>query len=88
MGVINVCWPSQPNIQHKSTCSDRRPGGVAIENVRLFNKTRKLAGAADRDPDVLQISKSVADAQPVFDKIVQSCQRLFNGSLVGQSGAA
>jgi signal transduction histidine kinase len=29
------------------------------------------------------ISRSVADAQPVFDKIVASCQRLFNGSRVG-----
>jgi len=29
------------------------------------------------------ISKSVADAQPVFEKITQSCQRLFNCSAIG-----
>jgi GAF domain-containing protein len=29
------------------------------------------------------ISKSVADAQPVFEKITESCQRLFNGAVVG-----
>ena len=34
--------------------------------------------------EILQvISRSVADAQPVFDKITASCQRLFNGSRVG-----
>ena len=29
------------------------------------------------------ISSSIADAKPVFDKILQSCQRLFDGHLVG-----
>ncbi len=29
------------------------------------------------------ISSSIADAKPVFDKILQSCQRLFDGHIVG-----
>jgi GAF domain-containing protein len=57
---------------------------IAIENVRLFNETREALERQTATADVLQvISKSVADAQPVFEKITQSCQRLFNGAVVG-----
>src|ERR1700694_2600418 len=57
---------------------------IAIENTRLFNETQEALERQTATADILQvISKSVADAQPVFDKITQSCQRLFNGSQVG-----
>ena len=57
---------------------------IAIENVRLFNETQEALERQTATADVLQvISKSVADAQPVFEKITQSCQRLFNGAVVG-----
>ena len=73
---------------------------IAIENVRLFKeldaRNRELTEALDQQKasaEVLQvISSSVADTRPVFDKILESCQRLFEGrhvwiNLVGEDGA-
>ncbi|MBR1087287.1 GAF domain-containing protein [Bradyrhizobium manausense] len=58
---------------------------IAIENTRLFNevqaKTRDLEESLQQQTataDVLRIiSRSVAHAAPVFDTILESCQRLF-----------
>ena len=65
---------------------------IAIENVRLFNETKEALEQQTATAEVLQvISGSMADAQPVFVKIVDSCERLFDGdhaviSLVGDDG--
>jgi signal transduction histidine kinase len=66
---------------------------IAIENVRLFNETKDALDQQKASAEVLQvISGSVADTEPVFDKILESCQRLFEGrhvwiNLVGEDAA-
>jgi signal transduction histidine kinase len=57
---------------------------IAIENVRLFNETRESLDQQKASADVLAvISSSIADTTPVFEKILDSCQRLFAGRNVG-----
>jgi len=59
-----------------------RQAAIAIDNVRLFNQTKEALEQQRASGEVLAaISGSIADTTPVFERILESCERLFAGKL-------
>jgi len=87
IGLIIASWREPgdtPERQERLLRTFADQAVIAIENVRLFNETREALERQQALAEVLSvISNSIADAQPVFEKIVESCERLFPGSRVG-----
>ncbi len=87
IGVIVVGWAESGPIakaQEELLKTFADQAVIAIENVRLFNETKEALEQQTATAEVLEvISSSVADAQPVFEKILHSCQRLFAGHELG-----
>jgi PAS domain S-box-containing protein len=87
LGAIVSAWTEpgpipQPLQDLLKTFADQAV--IAIENVRLFNETKEALEQQRANAGVLQaISGSISDTQPVFDRILESCERLFSGSMVG-----
>ncbi|MDM0070100.1 GAF domain-containing protein [Variovorax sp. J31P207] len=95
IGAITMAWPDPgPTPQRQVDLLNlfAEQAVIAIDNVRLTTETREALERQTATADVLQvISESMEDARPVFDKILESCQRLFSGtqlgiSLVGDDG--
>jgi len=87
MGAIVVAWPdpgTTPTRQSDLLKTFADQAVIAIENVRLLSETTEALEQQTATAEVLQvISSSVADTQPVFDKILDSCERLFAASGLG-----
>ncbi|HMA30220.1 MAG TPA: ATP-binding protein, partial [Casimicrobiaceae bacterium] len=83
VGSIGVCREAPGAFRNEQLALLQTFGDqavIAIENVRLFNETREALDQQRASSEVLAaISSSIADAKPVFDVILQRCQRLFAG---------
>ena len=72
---------THPQLKLLSTFADQAV--IAIQNSRLFNETKEALEQQTATAEVLQIiSSSLADTQPVFDKILDSCAHLFDAGLM------
>jgi two-component system, NtrC family, sensor kinase len=89
IGVIFVTRPEPRRFSDRQVALLRTfadQAVIAIENVRLFNETREALEQQQALAEVLgAMSSSLAETQPVFDRILDNCERLFEGHLVGMT---
>jgi signal transduction histidine kinase/CheY-like chemotaxis protein/putative methionine-R-sulfoxide reductase with GAF domain len=87
IGSIGVCRPEPglfPDDQVALLQTFADQAVIAIENVRMFNETKAALERQTAIAEVLEvIGSSVADPQPAFDKILDSCQRLLATEQLG-----
>ncbi len=87
VGVIVVAWPQPGEVPARQTALLKTfadQAVIALENARLISETKEALEQQTATAEVLQvISSSVADTQPVFEKIVESCHRLFTSDTIG-----
>lgn len=89
-GAVIMAWPdtsmpSAANIELVQSFANQ--ASIAIENARLLRETQERTVEVEEaleqqkaSAEILSvISQSVEDTQPVFEKILESCQRLFSG---------
>ena len=87
IGVISVSSPqpgamTDEQMNLLATFADQAV--IAIQNARLFNETREALEQQQASAEVLNvISNSVADNTPVFEKILDSCERLLGTNQLG-----
>ena len=78
--ILVVRSPPKPFSEREQALlqSFANQAAIAIQNARLFNETREALERQTATANVLKvISRSVSDAAPVFETILESCQRLF-----------
>jgi two-component system, NtrC family, sensor kinase len=80
--IVVVRWPPRAfSVREQAllqTFADQ--AAIAIQNARMFRQTQEALEQQKASAEILGvISQSVADPQPVFDKILESCKQLFDG---------
>ncbi|MBR1157343.1 GAF domain-containing protein, partial [Bradyrhizobium sp. JYMT SZCCT0428] len=82
IGVVSITRATtgtfaEHHVQLMQTFADQAV--IAIENVRLFNETQEALKHQTATSEVLQvIGRSMTDTQPVFERILDSTERLFD----------
>ena len=85
--IGTICWPpagDTPFSDARSRCSrhSAKPGGDRDRERAAIQRDREALDQQRAYKVLAAISSSIADTKPVFDVILQSCQRLFAGETV------